>query len=274
MRLRNLIYNLSLCVAGLMFVACNEISDDDRFIYVEPADIAKRVLLEDFTGQRCVNCPAAAELIEQIQEEYGADNVIAVGIYGGGLGTTLPNGVKCPLYTDEGQKYYDYWGVTTQPVGMVDRHGLLSTSAWPGAVYNYIQQKPAVLLDAECRYDKVSRNVDISVTVDGVESVAGNLQVWLVEDGVVSLQFLTGNIVDDDYVHNHVFRATVNGQMGDALNVASGERITREYSYVVNQDWNPENMSAVAFVYNDSGVLQVVKTSLVTPDSVDDENNV
>ena len=236
MRLRNLIYNLSLCVAGLMFVACNEISDDDRFIYVEPADIAKRVLLEDFTGQRCVNCPAAAELIEQIQEEYGADNVIAVG--------------------------------------MVDRHGLLSTSAWPGAVYNYIQQKPAVLLEAECRYDKVSRNVDISVTVDGVESVAGNLQVWLVEDGVVSLQFLTGNIVDDDYVHNHVFRATVNGQMGDAVNVASGERITREYSYVVNQDWNPENMSAVAFVYNDNGVLQVVKTSLVTPDSVDDENNV
>ena len=82
-------------------MACDDVAEDDRFIYVEPAEVAKRVLLEDFTGQRCINCPEASELIERLQEEYGADNVIAVGIYGGINGTSS-NGTPFPLYTEAG----------------------------------------------------------------------------------------------------------------------------------------------------------------------------
>lgn len=265
MKLKNIIYSVSLCAAALIPVACDDVAEDDRFIYVEPAEVAKRVLLEDFTGQRCINCPEASELIERLQEEYGADNVIAVGIYGGINGTSL-NGTPFPLYTEAGGWYYDHWGVANrpQPFGMVDRQGFIDTSAWPQAVYSNIQKQAEVMLEAECDYDEVSRNVGITVTADGVANIDGSLQVWLVEDSVVSLQFLPGiSQPDMDYVHNHVFRATVNGQMGDDISVVQGERVEREFTYEISQDWKPEDMSVVAFIYNDTGVLQTVKAKLI-----------
>lgn len=265
MKLKNIIYSVSLCAAALIPVACDDVAEDDRFIYVEPAEVAKRVLLEDFTGQRCINCPEASELIERLQEEYGADNVIAVGIYGGINGTSS-NGTPFPLYTEAGGWYYDHWGVANrpQPFGMVDRQGFIDTSAWPQAVYSNIQKQAEVMLEAECDYDEVSRNVGITVTADGVANIDGSLQVWLVEDSVVSLQFLPGiSQPDMDYVHNHVFRATVNGQMGDDISVVQGERVEREFTYEISQDWKPEDMSVVAFIYNDTGVLQTVKAKLI-----------
>ena len=264
MKLKNIIYSVSLCAAALIPVACDDVAEDDRFIYVEPAEVSKCVLLEDFTGQRCVNCPAAAELIETLQEEYGADNVVAVGIYGGVLGS-LPNGTPLPLCTDEGGWYYDHWGVANrpQPFGMVDRQGFIDTSAWPQAVYSNIQKQAEVMLEAECAYDDVSRNVGITVAADGLANINGSLQVWLVEDSVTSVQFLTGNVVDEEYMHNHVFRATVNGQMGDDISIIQGERVEREFTYEISQDWKPEDMSVVAFIYNDTGVLQTVRAKLI-----------
>lgn len=265
MKLKNIIYSVSLCAAALIPVACDDVAEGDRFIYVEPAEVAKRVLLEDFTGQRCINCPEASELIERLQEEYGADNVIAVGIYGGINGTSW-NGTPFPLYTEAGGWYYDYWGVANraQPFGMVDRQGFIGTSAWPEAVYNNIQKQAEVMLEAECAYNEASRNVEITVAADGVANIDGSLQVWLVEDSVVSLQFLSGiSQPDMDYVHNHVFRATVNGQMGDDISVVQGERVEREFTYEISQDWKPEDMSVVAFIYNDTGVLQTVKAKLI-----------
>lgn len=57
MKLKKLIYNVSLFAVGLTLAACSDIAEDDRFEYVEPAEVAKRVLIEDLTGQLCLNCP-------------------------------------------------------------------------------------------------------------------------------------------------------------------------------------------------------------------------
>ena len=60
----------------LTMSACSHIDESDRLIYVKPADVKRRVLLEDFTGQRCVNCPKASDEIKALQEQYGEDRII------------------------------------------------------------------------------------------------------------------------------------------------------------------------------------------------------
>ena len=40
----------------------------------------KKVLIEDFTGHKCPNCPQAANEIKAIQDIYG-DQVIAIAIH-------------------------------------------------------------------------------------------------------------------------------------------------------------------------------------------------
>ena len=67
-----------LALTGVL-VACDNIPEDERLVYVKPAPVARTVLIEDFTGQRCVNCPNATEAIEALIEQYGDTGVIAVG---------------------------------------------------------------------------------------------------------------------------------------------------------------------------------------------------
>ena len=118
-------------------------------------------------------------------------------------------------------------------------------------------------MEASCNYDEASRNVEITVSADGLENINGKLQVWLTEDNIVSVQMLPGYVVDQNYVHNHVFRATVNAQAGDDISIAQGENVTRTFTYTVSEDWKPEDMSVVTFVFNDSGVLQAAKAPLI-----------
>ena len=68
--------------------SCDTVNEENRLIYVKPASVARNVLIEDFTGQRCVNCPNATDEIEHLQQFYGADTVIAVGIHSGPFAKT------------------------------------------------------------------------------------------------------------------------------------------------------------------------------------------
>ena len=274
MKLGKLIYNVSLCAVGVMFTACSDIAEDERFIYVEPAEVAKRVLIEDFTGQRCPNCVTGANYIEQMMKDYGEENVIAVGLYGGALGSesSILGGAPYPLTIEESEWYYAHWGIEdwTQPIAMVDRGGLIAFETggtiadWPAAVRDRIQMQAPVLLEASCNYDAASRQVEITVDADGVSAISGQLQVWLTEDSIVSKQSIPGQReMDEDYVHNHVFRATVNAPMGDAVTVGVGERVTRTFTYTLKEDWVADNMSVVTFIYDDSGVLQAAKAPII-----------
>ncbi len=64
--------------------------------------MGRAVLIEDFTGQKCVNCPNGTTLINDIVETYGEDNVIAVGIHSGPLSKDGEDG----LATETGNDYY------------------------------------------------------------------------------------------------------------------------------------------------------------------------
>lgn len=267
MKAKNYIYGVML-VSALLAGACDYISEDERFIYVEPAKVAKRVLVEDFTGQSCVNCPAANEIIKGIQTIYGKDNVIAVAIHCGPFSKT-DAGIPYPLYTKTGDDYYNSWGIQNQPSVMIDRHGVSDLmETWATIVYNSIQQSAPLFLDVACSYNEKTSVASISVKAEGVDSIEGKLQVWLTEDSIVSLQFKEGNVIDYNYMHSHVFRKSVNDNMGDDFSIRATEEKTVEYTTEIDSKWNVRNVSAVVFVYNDDGVLQAAEAKVV--DAVDE----
>lgn len=273
MKFKYLSYILPLAAISMNLASCSNISEDDRYIYVEPANVAKRVLIEDFTGQNCKNCPNAALTIEQLQEDYGADNVIAVGIYSGPFGKT-PLGVPYSLTTDTGDNYFDYWGVQDQPSAMIDRHGVVSTyHTWSTLVRDAIQQEASLILDASCTYDNDSRTASIQVNASGVNDIDGKIQVWLIEDSITDVQRMPDGKPNQQYVHNHVFRTTVNGLWGNDFSITTGEEKELAYQTTISEDWKAEDMSAVIFVYNTSGVLQTVKAKIIPTNEGTENNN-
>lgn len=65
MRLQSKI--LTVVLGGTLLASCSNIAEDERYIYVKPAEVKRSVLIEDFTGQRCINCPNANDEIATLQ---------------------------------------------------------------------------------------------------------------------------------------------------------------------------------------------------------------
>ena len=250
---------------GLM-VACDEVSVNDRLIYVEPPQVSRAVLIEDYTGQYCVNCPRATEEIERLIEQYGDSIVIAVAIHSGPFGKS--KGEPSPLYTEVGDMYFNTWGMSAQPIGLIDRlfgSTPFSYTDWAGGVNYEVAIEPPVSFLTDIDYDAETRDAAIEVQTIGLDSalVSGEVQVWLVEDSIDSFQLMPDGSREEHYNHMHVFRASVNDPWGDALSVSHGQVAVKNYELKLDPAWVPEHCSVVTFLYDDSGVHQVAKKKLI-----------
>ena len=244
-------------------LACSHIDDDEQLIYVKPEPAKRVVLLEDFTGQRCVNCPKGTEVIEQLQQTYGDSVFIAVGIHGGPLGFS-GNDNQVGLATDIGNEYYDYWHLEYQPVGLVNRHGAVNYTEWAKAVKEELAK--TAQLDMSLSAMLSDGQVHIHLSEYGIGGqITGKLQVWLLEDQITAMQLMPDGTANAGYVHNHVLRAAVNGTWGENFTIREAERKEQELTQPLNDAWNPHHLSVVAFVYNGEGVHQAVKAKVVNP---------
>lgn len=237
------------------------ISDDERLIYVRPADVARVVLIEDFTGQNCLNCPVAADTIASLQRQYGDSVVIAVGIHGGPL-ARYSTATALGLRTAEGDAYVENWGVAnTLPKGMVNRSGgIRNYDQWPTAVREAASAQSVLRLGGTATFDAQSRQLTVSLTALSADDMAdARLQLWLTESGITAMQRMPDGSLNRDYVHNHVLRSVVNGLWGESLPLAAGVEQRLSRSVAVAPEWRPEQLAVVAFVYTDAGVQQVVE---------------
>jgi hypothetical protein len=91
----------------------------------------------------------------------------------------------------------------------------------------------------------------------------GKLQVWILEDQITAMQLMPDGTADADYVHNHVLRAAVNGTWGEDFTIREGEKKEQILTETFEGSWDSHNLSVVAFVYNDQGVQQAVKSKVV-----------
>ena len=252
---------MCLAAVGMMLAGCDHIAEEDRLIYVKPEPAKRIVLLEDFTGQRCPNCPLATDLIEQLQETYG-DALVAVGIHGGPLGFAGTAKVV-GLATPTGDEYYNHWQLEYQPVGVINRQNKpLKYSDWAAAVKEELQKPAPLWLDGNAVV--VDGDIQVTIEAQGTDgTVTGKLQVWLLEDSITALQIMPDGKANQQYLHNHVFRLAVNGTWGEDFSIEEGKIGTRTMTLPLQPLWKPENLSIVAFVYNDSGVQQAVKVGVI-----------
>lgn len=241
-------------------IALPDDDDDDPF--------KQYVLIEDFTGQRCVNCPSAAELIHGVSETFG-ESVIPVGIHGGSFGQNTP---LANALGSLGSYCYDQWGGNSlpQPSVLVNRRpgGMLSNvSEIESKLFDNVraetQKKSTVgFKQVEIATKIGSDSYTISFELIAKEGIpSANLQLWVVEDGIDSYQFYSDG--RHNYTHNHVLRGSITENLGDVISLSKTDPLQKQYTYTHNAAWNLDNVSIVAIVSSpDKGVLQVHKIKL------------
>lgn len=248
--------------------SCDKVDEDDRLIYVAPAEVSAHVLIEDFTGQSCINCPAASDLIAELQETYGHDNVIAVGLYSGPFGKSS-KGIFYPLTTETGDYYYEQRGIEAQPCGSINRGAAsYNTAEWATVVRDALQQTSPVSIECEATLNSETNDVAVDATIGSSQEFAdAKVNVWLIEDNVTSWQLMPGNKLENDYTHNHVFRTALSAIDGDAIALSPDSECKLSYSLSLSEadvksEWNTENISIVVFASNSNGVLQVINEKI------------
>ena len=263
MKLRNILYLSALSLAAFVNFSCSELDENERLIEapLQPEEIVRNVLVEDFTGQNCVNCPTAHEIVEQLQEQYGREHLVAVSIHGGSLAIHEDDRAY-GLANDLGEEYNRFWEVKEWPKGMVDRSPLLSHLSWTAKIVDdYVKYTP---LDIEIAttFNENNRELTVDVTTNSTEALAGKLQIWLTEDEIVAPQYMPNGRRDNSYVHNNVLRAAVNGTWGTDYEVSRNGSTHDTFTYEIREDWDADNIAVVAFVYDNDGVVQVIRKPL------------
>lgn len=251
----------------LIMFSCDIIPEDELLIEVPNPPIERVVLLEDYTGQQCVNCPKAAAEIEILSEIY-KENLVVVAIHAGPLSTTA-------MQTEAGSEYYDKFKIPYNPIGLVNRrvyNGQLTVDyqKWGEAIRDIIWKKSGISLSVISNEYNISENLlNLTVRVEkesDLDISKLSLQLWITENNILKPQAMPdGAPINMNYVHNHVLRDAPNGIWGTPLtfngNVA--EFTLSDYS-LKDKGWDLTSCDLIAFVYNEENkeVLETIKTYL------------
>ena len=229
--------------------------------------VVKKVLLEDYTGVRCINCPAAAQVAHDLQEEYPG-RLIVLGVHAGYL--AQPVGSFPNFTTEEGDEWYSFFGFDVNPIGTVNRIPYsgnigVNSGQWGSAVIAELDKDPVVAIKIFNTYNPDTRALNVQVNMRELVNIGDDLSlvVCLMEDNIVGKQMTTSGLVED-YVHRHVFRKSLNGAWGDIVSIdANG--ITNQYDVLVDEAFDASNCYIIAYVYSnsDKSILQVEEAKIM-----------
>ncbi|MDE6271700.1 MAG: Omp28 family outer membrane lipoprotein [Muribaculaceae bacterium] len=245
----------SACICLLAGLAsCDNVDEADRFIKVERPEIARKVLVQEFTGQGCINCPQGAALVHSMQSQYpGA--IVAVNLHPENTQYTRPlGGLK--LTSKEATAYYQYYKPAMLPSAVIDGAAPVSNvSLWTDAILQAIARPAPADLELTTEYNSATRELKVtySSTFNEVFSSPLNINVWLMENDIVGPQYSGSNILRD-YVHNHVLRTSLTGEWGVAVadSFIPNDKFTATFSIVIDESWKAENCEVIAFLQNPS----------------------
>ncbi len=235
----------------------------------------QKVLLEDFTGHDCGNCPNGHLRAAELLHTYG-DSLAVVAVHAGSLAQPLPPEYPDDWTTTEGEYYLlTQVGQDIMPKGRINRRPgastIFSPSAWAAQVSEAITEQPLVSLQVKADHRAANSHWNVHVFSEWLQNASGNykLVLMLTESGIVAPQLFYGNDPEyiEEYHHEHMLRATGTGATGLTVftNPSAGTSEVESYTFDWNNAWIADSCEVIAFLTDgDNGrVLNVAKTKLV-----------
>ncbi len=227
----------------MVFVACDHVEQPNPIVATTNKKCQKvfknglvatkhrKVLVEDFTGHLCSNCPEIAYYVAKNQKQY-SNQIVAVAIHPSTptlSSLTAPYGSGDKYRTEwrieEGGKLFDELFASSPVLPSVainrDKGGKNYSNSFDSEIANHVNQNSADAL-IRIQGEIVSENNDTSICmlaeVTFPNNLSGNFHLvsYLLEDSIVDWQKLSGNAVSvfaecnatdcEGFIHRHVLR--------------------------------------------------------------------
>lgn len=243
-------------------------------------------LIEYITGTWCGYCPCGHVAIADILTNYPNTMVLAYHGASSDPWQSWTSGIRQILFGSS-QSY---------PTGIVGRRtGVISRSAWNNQVViqsNLPQFAPGVSIVVNNKlYNSTTRTITANVVLTALSTLTGTYNVMFVlsEDNIVYPQNFYaecgGNGYNNSYIHHHVVKAMINGDMGTALITTDtwtqGNAVTVPLSYTVPTTVVDVNAKVNIFVFknesplNVSGFVQQTRQEgVTTPTGIYNQNEI
>ena len=240
--------------------------------------IYRKVLIEDYTGHKCGNCPAAARELRKLDSIY-TGKIVPMAVHAGFYAAVTPAS-NPPYPTDfksqAGTDFDTFFGnsLAGNPNGLVNRTGYGSASFikqwsdWGTSAYSMMSMPADFKISISNTYNSSTNQVTTVVTTKAINTKTGifNLVVVLTEDSIVAEQIdyslPMGSQYVSNYEFNHVLRGAVNSTWGDQIVAASinaNDSVVKTYSnFQLSAGWKSKKCKVVAFVY-DAGATSLTQ---------------
>ena len=261
-----------IAMAAFIFQACDKIEEP----YLrndgghDPGDTTgtavRKVLLEDYTGHKCVNCPGASFVGHELKAQYG-EQLVLVAVHAGFFAEPNSTGLYTTDFrTDAGNEYFDFFQIIANPNGMVNRVGegqdrVIGETEWPSTVGAEVAKAPVATIEITGSYNTISRVLGTSLSIKFLSDLPGKYRVcaMITEDSIIAPQMNNDPSIGpspdwEDFVHMHVLRGNINGTWGNLItdeDIVSGSEYTVQCAnYDIDADWDDQQCHIVAFVFN------------------------
>ncbi len=276
-----------LILAALFFAGCDKIEgpyidiphhEDVTVVFPEldKSTVYRKVLIEEFTGHKCTNCPGGHEKLAELHNIF-KDTLVMVGIHATSLAKPSSNANSIWKYnfrTEEGMDIADYFGISGIPAAIINRQpyaGGWGISEWQSKIQAVDRSKSYAAIQMINQFNTPSQNslkVNVKVTMLENYDAPVKLSLLLIEDGIIKPQMLGDLSTDTNYVHNHVLRANLNGTFGEYL--TPDGKVEKDSAYIyaytidfTKHDWVPANCSVVAILYDQSPNGQALQVECI-----------
>lgn len=247
----------------------------------------RNILIEDFTGHKCIACPTAAYIAKGIEDAHPG-RVFVVGIHAGPNGSNTlqepqsdcgtasnPNDEFCHNFlTDEGTEYSiklsgnSFFGT---PQGMVSRtlknNGFFQIKTdWEPSTNDLLAANNlTVNMQAASNYYPASNGLYLHVQSEFKQNLTGNFNIttYVVDNQVIAWQD-SANVIIEHYHHHNVFLGCIDGEAWGqnlASDPVNGDIIQTDYAYVLPDNVTTDSIHFISYVYNVDTyeILQVIE---------------
>ncbi len=266
------ILSLALCTM-VLFPACDESSPEIPCLSCDgptgpvPPD-AKKVIIEEFTGVRCVQCPGGSKAIEDLLLIHG-ERLVAVSIHAGDFAPPLPAS-SFDFRTTDGDQLLNFLGPPEgYPSAVINRNKFGNNilqqgqGSWNNFITQALEGDAKVNIDMSQSYDSGSRELSLTSTITVNETLEGNYNyaVMITESGIVDAQDDADQGLILDYVHKHVLRDILTKADGDPLteNLTQGTVVEKQLTYVLPADWVASKCNVIVLVSNAGATKEILQ---------------
>ena len=232
----------------------------ERFVDETPQN--RKVVLEEFTGVNCGNCPDGHRRANALRDAHPGE-VFLINIHQGSYAYPA----EIDLRTNYGDALASQAGINSYPNATINRHSfngsiaVADRTAWTSLSEGLLSTEAYANIAAKATVDWQTREMQVTVQVyyTGNSPASTNyLNVALLQDYIYGPQAgMNANMEQVDgnqYVHMHALRDLITGQWGEEITTTTqGSFVEKTYTYTIPEAVREVpvemgNISVVAFL--------------------------